>query len=71
MHSLYMCCNLTSLRLSHMRYTLLAWETKCHKIEPLKGKALRNMPPIAHTEQLLKKINQLKLSDLYINLLIH
>ena len=58
-----------SLILPHMHYALLAWGTKCHKIELLQKKALRiifSKSPIAHTEPLLKKMNQPKLSDLYI-----
>ena len=52
-----------------MHYALLAWGTRCHKIELLQKKALRiifSKSPIAHTEPLLKKMNQPKLSDLYI-----
>ena len=56
-----------------MHYALLAWRTKCHKIELLQNKALRIIfykSPIAHTEPLLKKMNQPKLCGLYvINLL--
>ena len=47
-----------SLILPHMHYALLAWGTKCHKIELLQKKALRIIffkSPIAHTEPLLKK----------------
>ena len=47
-------------------YALLAWGTKCHKIELLQKKALRiifSKSPIAYTKPLLKKINQPKLSD--------
>ena len=58
-----------SLILPHMHYALLAWGTKCHKIELLQKKALRiifSKSPIAHTEPLLKKMKQPKLSDLYI-----
>ena len=42
-----------SLILPHMHYALLAWGTKCHKIELLQKKALRiifSKSPIAHTE---------------------
>ena len=52
-----------------MHYALLAWGTRCHKIELLQKKALRiifSKSPIAHTEPLLKKMNQPKLFDLYI-----
>ena len=47
-----------SLILPHMHYALLAWGTRCHKIELLQKKALRiifSKSPIAHTEPLLKK----------------
>ena len=47
-----------SLILLHMHYALLAWGTRCHKIELLQKKALRIIffkSPIAHTEPLLKK----------------
>ena len=52
-----------SLILPHMHYALSAWGTKCHKIELLQKKALRiifSKSPIAHTEPLLKKMNQHK-----------
>ena len=53
-----------SLILPHMYYALLAWGTKCHKIELLQKKTLRiilSKSPIAHTEPLLYIINLLKL----------
>ena len=57
-----------SLILPHFNYSLLAWGSKCHKIEILQKKAIRVVQfksPIAHTEPILKKMNQLKLSDMY------
>ena len=57
-----------SLILAHMHYALLASGTKCHKIELLQKKALRiifSKSPVT-TELWLKKVNQPKLSDLYI-----
>ena len=56
------------LILPHFNYSLLAWGSKCHKIEILQKKAVRVVQfksPIAHTEPILKKMNQLKLSDMY------
>ena len=50
-----------SLILPHMHYALLAWATKCHKIDLLLKKELRFIfyhSPTAHTEPLLKKIIQ-------------
>ena len=57
-----------SLILPHFNYSLLTWGSKCHKIEILQKKAIRVVKfksPIAHTEPILKKMNQLKLSDMY------
>ena len=57
-----------SLILPHFNYSLLAWGSKCHKIEILQKKAIRVVKfklPIANTEPILKKMNQLKLSDMY------
>ena len=57
-----------SLILPHMNYSLSAWGNKCNKIELLQKKAVRLInlkTPIAHTEPLLKKMKQVKLSDLY------
>ena len=51
-----------------MNYSLLAWGNKCNKIGLLQKKAVRLInlkTPIAHTEPLLKKMKQVKLSDLY------
>ena len=52
----------------HINYSLLAWGNKCNKIELLQKKAVRVInlkTPIAHTEPLLTKMKQVKLSDLY------
>ena len=52
----------------HLNYSLLAWGIESHKIEQLPKKAIRvlySKSPIAHTEPLFIKMNQSKLSDLY------
>ena len=57
-----------SLILPHMSYSLLAWGTQCNKIELLQKKAVRVLfykSPIVHTEPIFKRINQLKLTDMY------
>ena len=57
-----------SLILPHFNYSLLAWGSKCHKIEILQKRAIRVVKfksLIAHIEPILKKMNQLKLSDMY------
>ena len=57
-----------SLILLHFNYSLLAWGCKCQSIEILQKKAIRIVhfkSPIAHTEPILKAMNQLKLSDMY------
>ena len=57
-----------SLILPHMSYSLLAWGTQCNKIELLQKKAVRVLffkSPIAHTEPIFKRMNQLKLTDMY------
>ena len=57
-----------SLVLPHMSYSLLAWGTQCNKIELLQKKAVRVLffkSPIAHTEPIFKRMNQLKLTDMY------
>ena len=57
-----------SLMLPHMNYSFLAYGSNCHSIELLQKKAVRVVnfkPPVAHTEPILKHINQLKLQDLY------
>ena len=57
-----------SLILPHMNYSLLAWGSNCHSIELLQKKAVRVVnfePPVAHTEPILKNMNQLKLPDMY------
>ena len=57
-----------SLILLHMHYSLLAWGTNCTSTELLQKKAIRIInfkSPLAHTELILKGMNQLKLHDLY------
>ena len=57
-----------SLILPYMNYSLLAWGSNCHSIELLQKKAVRVVnfkTPLAHTEPMLKNMNQLKLPDLY------
>jgi len=57
-----------SLIFPHMHYCLLAWGSKCDTIIKQQKKAIRiiNLEfPTAHTEPLLKGMNQLKLTDLY------
>ena len=51
-----------------MSYSLLAWGTQCNKIEWLQKKAVGVLffkSPIAHTEPIFKRMNQLKLTDMY------
>ena len=57
-----------SLILPHFNHSLLAWGSKCHKIEILQKRAIRVVKfksPIAHTEPILKTLEQLKISDMY------
>ena len=57
-----------SLILPHFNYSLLAWGTQCPNIELLQKKAVRVVnfkSPVAHTEPILKGMNQLKLLDMY------
>ena len=57
-----------SIILPHFNYSLLAWGSKCHEIEILQKTAIRVVKfksPMAHTEPILMKMNQLKLSDIY------
>ena len=57
-----------SLILPHINYCLLAWSSNCHSVELLQKKAVRVVnfkSPVAHTEPILKNMNQLKLPDLY------
>ena len=57
-----------SFILPHMNYLLLAWGNQCNKIELLQKKAVRVRffkSPIAHTEPIFKRMNQLKLTDMY------
>ena len=52
----------------HLNYMLLAWGTKCHKIELLQKRAVRLLyckSPIAYTKPLFKRMKQPILSDLY------
>ena len=56
------------LILPHINYCLLAWGSNCHSVELLQKKAVRVVnfkSPVAHTEPILKNMNQLKLPDLY------
>ena len=55
-----------SLILPHMNYSLLAWGANCHSIELLQKKAVRVInfkSPLAHTEPILKGMDQLKVPD--------
>ena len=57
-----------SLILPHLNYSLLAWGIQCRNIELLQKKAVRVVTfksPVAHTEPILKGMNQLKLPDMY------
>ena len=57
-----------SLVLTHINYSLLAWGANCHSIELLQKKAVRVInfkSPLAHTEPILKSMDQLKLPDMY------
>ena len=57
-----------SLILSHFNYSLFAWETQYSNIERLQNKEVRvvnSKSPVAHTEPILKGMNQLKLPDMY------
>ena len=57
-----------SLILPHINYCLLAWGSNCHSVELLQKKTVRVVnfkSPVAHTEPILKNMNQLKLPDLY------
>ena len=56
------------LILPHMNYSLLAWGANCHSIELLQKKAVRVKnfkSSLAHTEPILKGMDQLKLPDMY------
>ena len=53
---------------SHMNYSLLAWGANCHSIELLQKRAVRVInfkSPLAHTEPILKGMDQLKLPDMF------
>ena len=57
-----------SLVLPHINYCLLAWGSNCQSVELLQKKAVRVVnfkSPVAHTEPIIKNMNQLKLPDLY------
>ena len=57
-----------SLILPHMNYSLLAWGTNCTNTELLQKKAVRIInfkSPLAHTEPILKGMNQLKIITVY------
>ena len=57
-----------SLILPHINYCLLACCSNCHSVELLQKKTVRVLnfkSPVAHTEPILKNMNQLKLPDLY------
>ena len=51
-----------------MNYSLLTWGANCHSIELLQKKAVRVIDfksALAHTEPILKGMDQLKLPDMY------
>ena len=51
-----------------MNYSLLAWGANCHSIELLRKKAVRVInfkSSLAHTEPILKGMDQMKLPDMY------
>ena len=57
-----------SLILPHMNYSLLVCGANCHSIEFLQKNAVRVInfkSPLAHTEPILKGMDQLKLPDMY------
>ena len=57
-----------SLILPHLQYGIMAWGTKSGRLEKLQKRALRiicNSKYNAHTEPLFKKLNLLKLSDIF------
>ena len=57
-----------SLILPHLNYSLLAWGIQCPNIELPQKKAIRVVnfkSPVAHTQPILKGMNQLKLPDMY------
>lgn len=58
----------SSLIIPHLNYGLLAWGTKCEKVSLLQKRAIRTIyctSRTGHTEPLLKKMNQIKLADIY------
>jgi hypothetical protein len=57
-----------TLLVPHFHYCLLTWGTDTHKIHVLQKKALRIISCsnyISHTEPICKRLNVLKISDLY------
>ena len=65
-YTLHTICN--SLILPHINFSLLTWGTKCQKIELLQKKAIRvlhSKSPVAHANHLFRKMNRLRVSDLY------
>ena len=57
-----------SFILPHFNYSLLAWGSKCQNMEALQKRAtmiIHFKSPIAHTEPILKTMNQLEHSDMY------
>ena len=57
-----------SLILPHLNYSLLAWGIQCPNIELLQKKAVRVVnfkSSVAHTEPILKGMDQLKIPDMY------
>ncbi len=57
-----------SLIVPHFNYGLLAWGTNHDKINKLQKRALRTIhrtTPTAHTTPILKRMNQLKLTDIF------
>ena len=54
-----------SLILPHINYCLLAWGSNCHSVEKKAVRVVNFKSPVAHTEPILKNMNQLKLPDLY------
>lgn len=57
-----------SLILSHVNYGILLWGSQHNLLLPLQKKIIRiisNSKYISHTEPIFKKINQLKINDIY------
>ena len=67
-HVRFMMMHVNSLILPHINSSLLVWGTKFQKIELLQKKAVivvHSKSPIAHRNPLFKKMNNLRVSDLY------